>query len=374
MIFIFYSILFLYFMSMGWIFYGSKKLNTFSPKDTLQKTTFSIVIPFRNEEKNLPILIQSLLKLTYDVTKFEILLVDDESSDASVEIIKEGLKDSDISFHILTNKRYSNSPKKDAISQAIKKATHEWIVTTDADCQVPTAWLSLLDAFIQKSDSKMVCMPIVFEQATTVLHQFQFFDWLSLQAVTKGGFGNLKPLLCNGANLAYKKNTFFEVAGFIDNDEHASGDDIFLMEKIKTLYPKKIHFLKNTLATVTTQCVGSWKDVVQQRIRWASKTKYLKNTIVTLLGGITFIANLSFLLTLLCCFIFPLKIEYFITLMALKIIIDSSILISEAQFHRQKINFLHLLLSALIYSAITVWVVFKSMNGAYEWKGRSFKN
>ena len=359
---------------MGWIFYGSKKLNTFSPKDTLQKTTFSIVIPFRNEEKNLPILIQSLLKLTYDVTKFEILLVDDESSDASVEIIREGLKDSGISFHILTNKRYSNSPKKDAISQAIKKATHEWIVTTDADCQVPTAWLSLLDAFIQKSDSKMVCMPIVFEQATTVLHQFQFFDWLSLQAVTKGGFGNLKPLLCNGANLAYKKNTFFEVAGFIDNDEHASGDDIFLMEKIKTLYPKKIHFLKNTLATVTTQCVGSWKDVVQQRIRWASKTKYLKNTIVTLLGGITFIANLSFLLTLLCCFIFPLKIEYFITLMALKIIIDSSILISEAQFHRQKINFLHLLLSALIYSAITVWVVFKSMNGAYEWKGRSFKN
>lgn len=359
---------------MGWLFYGTKKLNTFHAKNATSKTTFSIVIPFRNEEKNLPFLIQSLVNITYDVTKFEVFFVDDESTDASLEVLQQGLKTSPLNYHILANKRYSNSPKKDAITQAIKNAENEWIVTTDADCKVPEDWLSWLDAFIQKRDPKMVCMPVVFEKNDTILQQFQFFDGLSLQGVTKGGFGNRKPLLCNGANLAYKKKTFFEVAGFIDNDKHASGDDMFLMEKITLLYPKKVHYLKNVAVTVITQCVTSWTEAVQQRVRWASKTKYLKDPTLTILGGITLMANLGFLASFLCCFIFPLQILYFLAFMVLKILLDCVFIISEARFLRQKFNPLQLLLSTLLYSVVVTWVVLYSIKGGYQWKDRTFKN
>ena len=364
----------IYTLILFWVLHGIIKLPFFFLKKENCKTSFSIIIPFRNEEKHLPTLLSTLTKINYDVTKFEVFFVDDESTDASVTIIKESLKDLKINFQILANERYSNSPKKDAISLALKKANYEWIVTTDADCSVPKNWLKLLDGFIQKKDPKMVCMPVVFENNGSMIHQFQFFDGLSLQAVTLGGFGNKKPLLCNGANLAYKKNTFFEVAGFIDNDDYASGDDIFLMEKIKKMYPKKISFLKNADATVITQCVESWEEVIQQRVRWASKTKYLKNLTVNLLGGATFVSNLTFICCLLCCFIFPLKAGYFLFFIGLKLLLDTLILISEALFLRQKMNLLYLFLSSFAYSFIVVWVVLQSLRGGYEWKGRTFKN
>ena len=229
---------------MGWIFYGIKRLPFFFPKNKAQKTSFSIIIPFRNEEKHLPLLLKTLLNVQYDVTKFEILFIDDDSSDTSVEIIHTFLKDTPIHFEILSNKRYSNSPKKDAITLAAKQAQHPWIVTTDADCKIPEKWLVLLDAFIQKEHPKMVCMPVFLERDDSFLKQYQFFDVLSLQATTMGGFGNNIPLLCNGANLAYKKNAFFEVAGFIDNDKHASGDDIFLMESFSFLFATSKFSLK----------------------------------------------------------------------------------------------------------------------------------
>ena len=358
---------------MGWIFYGIKRRPVFFPKNKAQKTFFSIIIPFRNEAKHLPLLLKTLLKMQYDANKFEILFVDDDSTDASVEIIHTLLNDSHLNFEILSNKRYSNSPKKDAISLAAKKARHSWIVTTDADCKIPVKWLVLLDAFIQKEHPKMVCMPVFFERDDSFLKQYQFFDVLSLQATTMGGFGNHTPLLCNGANLAYKKNVFFEVAGFIDNDEHASGDDIFLMEKIKALYPKKIKYLKNAEATVITHCLESWEEIVQQRIRWASKTKYLKNVAVSLVGGITLLANLSLIISLVFCFIFPLKVLYFLLFILLKITMDSIILAVEAKFLKQKINFLYVFLSSFVYSFIVVWVVLNSFHGAYQWKDRTFK-
>jgi hypothetical protein len=283
------------------------------------------------------------------------------------------LKDSEIDFTIFSNKRHSNSPKKDAISLAVKKAKHPWIVTTDADCQIPELWLTILDAFIQKKDPKMVCMPVLFKTASSIVKQFQFLDGLSLQAVSMAGFGNRHPLLCNGANLAYKKNAFFEVAGYIDNDQHPSGDDIFLMEKIRRLYPEKIDYLKNNSATVTTQCVEKWEEVFQQRIRWASKTKHQKNTRVDVLGGIILLSNITFILCLFGCFLFPLKVSSFLFFILFKTVGDSIVLTMSANFFKQPIHFSFLVLSLFLYPFVLIWIIVGSIIGNYQWKGRTFK-
>lgn len=358
---------------MGWIAFGMQKLHFFKATKTPLKTSFSVIIPFRNEAKNLPFLIESFLKLSYNKEQLELLFVDDESEDASVLVIENALKNSGMDYTILTNKRYSNSPKKDAISLAVKKSKYPWIVTTDADCKVPEGWLTLLDAFIQKKDPKMVCMPVLFEKDASLVKQFQFFDGLSLQVVSMAGFGNRKPLLSNGANLAYKKNVFFDVAGYIDNDQYTSGDDIFLMEKIRRLYPKKIKYLKNASATVTTQCVDNWKEVLQQRIRWASKTKYQKNTAVEILGSIILLSNITFLVCILGFFLFPLKAAIFLYFILLKIVLDSIIVWMSAKFFKLKLNVLFLVLSLLLYPFILIWVIAGSFFGDYQWKGRTFK-
>ncbi len=104
------------------------------------ETKFTVVIAFRNEAENLPRLLKSLQKLKYPSTFFEIIFVNDTSTDASEEIILQQLKQSNLTFKILQNTPNQFSPKKTAITLAIAEAKHPWILTTDADCKLPSTW------------------------------------------------------------------------------------------------------------------------------------------------------------------------------------------------------------------------------------------
>ena len=240
MIFIFIIITIIYLCFMGSFIVGFHKIPEFKYQNSEEKTAFSILIPFRNEAKNLEKLIDSIIELNYPKELFEVIFIDDASEDDSIEIIKNRFSanpNSTINFKIISNERKTKSPKKDAISLAIYKAKYDWMVTTDADCQLPTFWLDSFNDFIQKNNTQFIAAPVKYNHDNTFLYRFQILDMLSLQGATIGGFGLKKPFLCNGANLAYRKDTFIEVNGFNGNGNIASGDDIFLLEKITKLYP-----------------------------------------------------------------------------------------------------------------------------------------
>src|SRR6476620_10975048 len=94
----------LYAAAIGWLITGFDKIKTFEPTESHPENRFSIVVPFRNEAKNLPALLESLSNLKYPTTHFEVILVDDESTD--------GFQLPNLSFPIsvIKNKRTSNSP------------------------------------------------------------------------------------------------------------------------------------------------------------------------------------------------------------------------------------------------------------------------
>ncbi|MBK8441914.1 MAG: hypothetical protein IPL35_00220 [Sphingobacteriales bacterium] len=88
---------------------------------------------------------------------------------------------------------------------------------------------------------------------------------------------------------------FYEVGGFDQIDTVASGDDLLLIQKIAAYYPQGISFLKNTAAIVTTAACPTWKDFLQQRIRWASKShQYNDWKIKSILLGV-YLLNVSLL-------------------------------------------------------------------------------
>ena len=137
----------------------------------------------------------------------------------------------------------------------------------------------------------MVCGPVSVASEPNLLANFQFAEQMSLQALTMAGFAAKGPFLCNGANLAFKKEAFEAVGGYSGNDHLASGDDIFLLEKMNSAFPDKVTFLKSRKASTTTQVQDTWSGMVQQRIRWSSKTTAQRNGIPKLAGAVVFFMN-----------------------------------------------------------------------------------
>ena len=165
--------------------------------DKNSTTKFSIIIPFRNEVKNLSNLLESILHLSYPKNSFEILFVDDFSDDNSINIIQDKFLKSDVDYQIISNEKKSNSPKKDAIETAISKSKYDVIVTTDADCLVPEFWLHCFNSLLNDSKSNMIVAPIRLIYNTSFVQKFQALEVLSLQTITTGAFGLQIPFLAN---------------------------------------------------------------------------------------------------------------------------------------------------------------------------------
>ena len=186
----------MYLLLIAGFIYGFDKVKEFKLSNLQSKTRFSVIIPFRNEAKNLPQLLESIQSLKYPKHLFEVIFVNDFSEDDSVHIISSNLSNkpsNSIDFSIINNSIKTNAPKKDAISKAINLAKYEWIITTDADCLLPEYWLDSFDEFIQKIKPKCVAAPVTYQVENSFLNRFQILDMLSLQGATIGGFGIKKP-------------------------------------------------------------------------------------------------------------------------------------------------------------------------------------
>ncbi|MDO7170887.1 glycosyltransferase [Mariniflexile sp. AS56] len=365
----------LYLLLIGSFAIGFDKVKTFKLADLPSKTTFSIVIPFRNEAEHLPALLKSINALNYPKVLFEIIFIDDDSDDDSVEIIKRAVKNFDselTNISIIKNERATNSPKKDAISTAIKQAKNEWIVTTDADCRLPKYWLNSFDEYIQKNTVNCIAAPVTYLEQGNFLNRFQVLDLLSLQGATMGGFGINKPFLCNGANFAYKKSLFTELNGFAGNTNTASGDDIFLLEKAIKKHPEQVHYLKCDYAIVKTQAQPTWKTLLAQRMRWAAKTSSYNNWFGKFTGLIVLLNNalIIALLALLVAGVFNLKVFLYITI--IKFNIDFFLIYKSALFFNQKGILRSFIVGFLVYPFFSVYVAFASIFSSYKWKGRTF--
>lgn len=359
------------------LLFGFSKVPEFFGKSTAPKTTFSIVIPFRNEAENLPALFRSIEKLKYPPELFEVILVNDASEDASENLCREFIQaNSNLNIQLLQNNRTSESPKKDAITTAVRKAAFGYILTTDADCEVPEKWLSEFDSKISESGAKMLAAPVMLDQKngqkSSFLTIFQELDIFSLQAATIGGFGVNLPFMCNGANFCYEKKAFQEVHGFEGNDKIASGDDIFLLEKFRRKGLKTV-FLKSKAAIVTTPPQPDLKSFFSQRIRWAAKTSAYKSFFGKTVGLLILLMNLMVVLTFLGTLSGKFPVQLFLFPFVLKFNVDFILIYNSAQFFEREKILKNYFWCSFIYPVLSSCIAIASLFSGYEWKDRRFK-
>lgn len=359
------TVFLIYILFIGQLIYGCNRMKRFSRKEFTPKTSFTIVVPFRNEKENLPNLLHSISLLHYPKELVEIILVDDDSEEVF------SIQDLVFSLKVIKNERKSNSPKKDAIETAIQVAKNDWIITTDADCLVQKNWLTTFDQYIQENEVEMVASGVCYVPKNGFLSAFQNLDFLSLQGATIGSFGIGKPFMCNGANFAYSKAFFKELNGFQGNETIASGDDVFLLQKAVSAAPKKVGFLLAKESIVATKPVATWNELFQQRVRWASKSTGYSSVYGKLLALVVFGGNLVWIMSFLLWLTSILDQNIFMLFVALKFLIDFILIYKTANFFESKLQYV--LASSLLYPFFSVLVAVYSLFGNYSWKGRSFR-
>ncbi|MDO9038056.1 MAG: glycosyltransferase [Lutibacter sp.] len=353
---------------------GFGKVNLIRNKNIIPKNRFSIIIPFRNEAHNLPGLLKSISIINYPSELFEILLVNDDSQDYFMTNISAFRKQNPLlNLRLLQNIRKTNSPKKDAINTAINLSNFEWIVTTDADCVVSVNWLKLFNQFIEDENPVFISAPVKFSLQNSLLFHFQNLNFTSLMGSTLGGFGIDNSFMCNGANLCYHKETFFELKGFEGNTNIASGDDIFLMEKMFRIYPKKVKFLKSEEAIVETNAENTWKLFINQQIRWASKSASYKSSFAKLVGIVVFLENLMVLFLVISAMLFPKFWIYFTLVFVAKILVDFMLIAKTSFFLKSTKSLKYYFPVSILYPFFIVFTGCLSLFKNYEWKGRIFK-
>lgn len=383
---ILFIIICLYAVLIGVFAIASWQLPNYTPKSQTVHAGLSIIIPFRNEVHNLPLLLQAIAQLNYPKDYFEVILINDDSQDKSVLLVQKFIQSyPDLQITCLNSIRISGSPKKDALNLGVQHAKHEWIITTDADCTFLASWLETINSFIQEKHPKMIAGPVAIttKQASSFIQNFEQLDTLSLMGATLGGFGINSPFMCNGAHLIYEKSAFIAQGGFSNNTHIASGDDQFLLEKFVKAYPKQIHYLKSSQAIVSTQPQQSWGGLIAQRVRWASKTAAYTLWFAKMIGIIVLLANLitTVLLILIPILYFSdgfqnTSTRFLETLSLYTLFFKWSIdfvLIAQTSRFFDRVNYLRWYPIIMVcYPFANTYIAIKSLFSPYEWKGRRF--
>lgn len=364
-----YLVLMLLYFS-GWI-----ATNDFSiPKSFQPKTKVAVIVAARNEEDNILHCVNDILKQNYLEELMELIVVDDFSSDKTLEILKSV---SDSRLRIIQMKDFvfaqENSSKKKSIETAIAKTDAILIITTDADCRMNENWIMNLIAEHELNHKQFILGPVAYHNEKNLFQRMQALDFFGFTGIACGSLYWKMPALCNGANLAYTRELFYQLGGFTDNEKIPSGDDMFLMMKAFKQNRNTVSYLKSTDATVRTFASSSWSEFLQQRIRWGSKSKHYSDFRITASLAIIFLFYCCLVACGIMAFFQPIFLFVFLFMVITKSIIDAAFLFNVANFFGRK-KLLLIFLPAQIFHITYVLIAgVLSQVKTYNWKGRTNK-
>jgi glycosyltransferase involved in cell wall biosynthesis len=238
-------------------------------------TEVSVIIPFYNERKRISSLLDSINQLTIpEGMNLEFIFVDDQSSDETAQLIKEKLKKP---FKLLSS---SDKGKKAALHMGISNADYEWVISWDADIVVPKDYFCRI-ACLSKTDMWILPVKMVGSTFSGFMGSIEF-AWL--QVITYVSAKWQSPILCNGANLLFLKELYFQTYNERTDNHLPSGDDMFLLAAVRN-NNGSIKAAINDELQVVTNAPRSYTELLAQRKRWAGKMGSLLNFETILLGG-----------------------------------------------------------------------------------------
>ena len=344
------------------------------PDTFIPSVTISVIIPIRNEADKIGVLLKTILANHYPSRLLEIIVINDHSTDDSLEVIKsiDAKNITVLSLEDFELPDTFNSFKKFGIEQANKIAKGELIVTTDGDCLVPPHWLEYFAYVYEIKEKSFIAGPVNFISGTKALVNFQALDFMGMMLVTGANTRRKSSMICNGANLGYSKSLFKKVGGYRDIALQASGDDIMLMNKVAERFQDQIYFIKNKNATVSTAAAPDWNAFVQQRLRWATKNSKSQDWFLKLELAIVYLLCISILVIPILFIMGWSHLTFvWIFIVIVKFIADWLLLSAATQFFGKKSLLYYLLSSFYIHTFYIAFIGSLSFfKRRFVWKGR----
>ncbi len=247
------------------------------PERKPNRRKVSVVVAARNEQDRIGNLLHDLTHQTYPEDMYEVIVVDDGSSDRTAAIVQAAQEQHpNVRLLHVSETPSWMSPKKFALEQGIRAARGEIILTTDADCRVSNAWIETVLSYFNDE----VGMVVGFSQMgrprekRSLLEKLQALDFLSLMGAAAGACQIRFPLAGSGQNLAYRKEAFLAVGGYSQVGHRVSGDDVLLLQLVRRQTHWRIVFAFDPRAYATTEPEKTLSALLNQRRRWASNGVY----------------------------------------------------------------------------------------------------
>jgi glycosyltransferase involved in cell wall biosynthesis len=352
LLYIFIGVVFI--QTIYYLFIFGKFSFTKPEKGVPKQIPISIIVCAKNEEDNVKKHIPLLLQQNY--SDFEIILIDDASSDDTLAIFEEFEKQhANVKVVKVQNNEAFWGNKKFALTLGIKTATKDYLLLTDADCYPESDnWLSEMSSYFtpektivlgygayEKIEGSFLNKLIRFE---TLLTATQYFAW------TKLG----KPYMGVGRNLAYKKEDFYKANGFVQHMKLRSGDDDLFINQAATKANTVISIDSDSFTF--SKAKTSFKDWIAQKRRHVATAKHYKSFDKTQLG-LFFLSQLLFLILPIILLAFQFQWIIVLALIVIRYIISWLSLGYSAQklYEKDVMYFYPILEIILIFTQLNVF-------------------
>lgn len=359
-----------YLILILWLWRGWIGLPRFAPTDAVYpQVKISVVVPMRNEEQHIGLLLHDIVLQTYPAGLFRVIVVNDHSTDGSVAIADTFAKKHPCVFLLHLSAKQG---KKAALQHALPYLS-ELAVTVDADCRVQPAWLETIARCYEARHPAMIIGPVMITRGQDFFSKCQALEMMSLIGTSAAATAWERPLMCSGANLIMERS-IMERYAYIYDSHVLSGDDMMMMLEIKKKYPKRIVYLKTALAVAETAPISGLSGFLRQRNRWVSKSSHYTDRDVIAVALIVFCANLSIVVCLITGFF---QVEYLwwaLILWLAKTLVDLPFLISLAYFWKRKDLMQVFFPAQLLYPFYVVWTGIAGNIIPVKWKGRTSKS
>ena len=334
---------------------------------------FSILIAARNEAANLPNLLRDLAAQILPAARFEVLIADDHSTDATAALVTAAAQQTGFSLRLISLPAVKVG-KKAALLAALQVTRAPWLVCTDADCRLGPGWLAAYANLLTKHPlANFISGPVLLTGPATFWHTLVGLEFAGLVGVGAACLARQQPTMCNGANLAYRRAAFEAVGGFTDNAHLASGDDEFLLHKIHAAFAGTAYFLADAAAIARTAAPLTLRALLRQRVRWASKWRHYHSAAPRRLALLVLGANVALAAGIGAGLIWPALWPWVLAAWVLKLGADAWFLVPVLRFFEQRQWLWGLLPLQILYAPYALAVGAAGWRGGYEWKGRAVR-